>query len=193
MSSTLRRRITGGTIPIVPPAEPPPQVIRNIIDQIIPSGSPTVPPPTPPPTPIPQPGSTLMIPGGVGSTIDWGNIIRDWIDKQFFSGDDNGGVTGPPAVIPPPIDPGLMTPIPGTFPVLGCAPRPKVQYIALPDGTVGCPSGYHPEKSGKGYCVRNRRMNPLNPRALARAGRRVGGFARAVKRARTLKQVCRSL
>jgi len=63
----------------------------------------------------------------------------------------------------------------------------------MPNGFPGCPTGYHPEKAGKAYCVRNRRMNPLNPRALSRATRRVGGFARAVKRARTLKKVCKSL
>jgi len=75
----------------------------------------------------------------------------------------------------------------------GTLPRGATAYIDLPDGTVGCPSGYHPEKQGKGYCVRNRRMNSLNPRALSRASRRVGGFARAVKRARTLKRICKTL
>jgi len=136
----------------------------------------------------------LMIPGGVGSTIPWGDIIRDQITKILGFGDTDIVVATPPGPVQtPPIGGGLMTPNFGTFPTGGCGPRPKVPYISLPDGTVGCPSGYHPEKSGKGYCVRNRRMNPLNPRALARAGRRVGGFARAVKRARTLKKVCRSL
>jgi len=75
----------------------------------------------------------------------------------------------------------------------GTLPRGAKRYILLDNGTFGCQSGYHPEKSDKGYCVRNRRMNSLNPRALSRASRRVGGFARAVKRARTLKKVCRSL
>lgn len=146
------------------------------------------------PKEVPVPIDPLMIPGGVGSTIPWGDIIRDQIDKIFFGGDSE--LLGPPPVIqqpPAPVGGGLMVPEFGSFPTAGCGPRPKVAYISLPDGTVGCPSGYHPEKAGKGYCVRNRRMNPLNPRALARAGRRVGGFARAVKRARTLKQVCRSL
>jgi len=137
----------------------------------------------------------LMIPGGVASTIPWGDIVVDlW--RRVWGGSpgslpqlaQNGNQ------LPIPIPGGTMTPEPGTLggPVT-CGPRPKVGYITLPDGTVGCPSGYHPEKSGRGYCVRNRRMNALNPRALSRASRRVGGFARAVKRARTLKRICKTL
>jgi len=166
--------------------------IRNLIDQgaqwtqhVAPATSGLVANPDP-----------LMIPGGVGSTVPWGDIIRDQITRLLGTGDGNGPVvSGPPATIPQnaPIGGGLMIPDLTSMVTGGCGSRPKVQYIALPDGTVGCPSGYHPEKSGRGYCVRNRRMNPLNPRALARAGRRVGGFARAVKRARTLKRVCASL
>jgi len=54
-------------------------------------------------------------------------------------------------------------------------------------GSVGmvngaCPCGYHPEKSGKGYCVRNRRMNIANPRALRRGMRRVQGFEKLARR-----------
>lgn len=51
-----------------------------------------------------------------------------------------------------------------------------------------CPPGYHPNKSDsikgpKGsYCVRNRRMNPLNPRALRRALRRSEDFEGIAKR-----------
>jgi len=49
-----------------------------------------------------------------------------------------------------------------------------------PDGS--CPCGYHPEKSGRGYCVRNRRMNVANPRALRRGMRRVSGFEKLARR-----------
>lgn len=51
-----------------------------------------------------------------------------------------------------------------------------------------CPPGFHPNKSDsikgpKGsYCVRNRRMNPLNPRALRRALRRSEDFEQIAKR-----------
>lgn len=36
-----------------------------------------------------------------------------------------------------------------------------------------CPSGYHYAKDGSGRLVRNRRMNPLNPKAARRAIRRI--------------------
>ncbi len=45
-----------------------------------------------------------------------------------------------------------------------------------------CPTGYHFVKSGEGYCVRNRRMNVANPRALRRGMRRVQGFEKLAKR-----------
>jgi hypothetical protein len=48
---------------------------------------------------------------------------------------------------------------------------------------AACPRGFHPCKSKKhgckkGPCVRNRRMNSCNPRALRRAVRRLHSFAR---------------
>ena len=45
-----------------------------------------------------------------------------------------------------------------------------------------CPSGYHPAKDGSGRCVRNRRMNIANPRALRRSMRRVKGFEKLARR-----------
>jgi len=120
-------------------------------------------------------------------------IVRTAIGAAMgFFGDDNGGNGNAP------IGGGLMRP---TDPSLvqfagGCGAgsfRNRTPWIIGPNGFPTCPRGYHPLKNGQPYCVRNRRMNPLNPRALSRAGRRVGGFARAVKRARTLKKVCRSL
>lgn len=57
-----------------------------------------------------------------------------------------------------------------------------------------CPSGYHPVKSGEGYCVRNRSMNVANPRALRRGLRRVAGFAKLARRARTdIKRAARAV
>lgn len=52
------------------------------------------------------------------------------------------------------------------------------------DASGCCPTGYHPVKSGEGYCVRNRSMNVTNPRALRRGLRRVAGFAKTVTRTR---------
>jgi len=45
-----------------------------------------------------------------------------------------------------------------------------------------CPSGFHPAKDGSGKCVRNRRMNVANPRALRRSMRRVQGFEKLARR-----------
>jgi hypothetical protein len=65
-----------------------------------------------------------------------------------------------------------------------------------PVATGGCPKGYHPNKGAfyqrtpagnvifvpKGYkCVKNRRRNPLNARALDRAMSRVGSAGKALK------------
>lgn len=47
---------------------------------------------------------------------------------------------------------------------------------------VGPPRGYHFAKDGSGRIVRNRRMNPANPRALRRAQRRVDGAVRLLER-----------
>ena len=52
-------------------------------------------------------------------------------------------------------------------------------------GGAGCPTGYHFAKDGSGRLVRNRRMNPANPKALRRAIRRTDGFVKLAKR--TLK------
>jgi len=137
----------------------------------------------------------LIVPGGVPSTINIPALIRDAIniftDKtpDFFQAPEG------PLVLPP------GSPTPGVFPPggfqNGFPPQQRsggrAAFITMPNGLPGCPSGYHPEKQGQPYCVRNRRMNPLNPRALSRATRRVGGFARAVKRARTLKKICKTL
>jgi hypothetical protein len=57
--------------------------------------------------------------------------------------------------------------------------------------TGGCPSGYHVNKTGyytrQGYvapgsqCVRNRKRNPLNPRAASRAMARLEGAKKATR------------
>jgi len=55
-------------------------------------------------------------------------------------------------------------------------------------GAVGaggmCPAGYHPRKDRRlpFKCVRNRRMNIANPRALRRGMRRVKGFEKLARR-----------
>jgi len=66
---------------------------------------------------------------------------------------------------------------PGVLPSGGARTQPRVAPM---NGM--CPTGYHFVKSGEGYCVRNRRMNVANPRALRRGMRRVQGFEKLAKR-----------
>lgn len=46
----------------------------------------------------------------------------------------------------------------------------------------GCPKGFHPAKDGSGRCVRNRRMNPANGRAIRRAARRLRAAEKVFRR-----------
>ena len=97
----------------------------------------------------------------------------------------NGG-GGPPPPLPPAPPP--PTAPPQAAPSLSSCP-PRVGAVAA----VACPAGCHPNKSDyflKGgsfiprgtRCVRNRRRNPLNPRALDRAISRIGSAQNAVAR-----------
>jgi len=115
------------------------------------------------------------------------------------------------AVKTPPIRMDIGFPTPGTpggmptsFPGVGATPGTLGAFMgragpAFPSAVAGqiaglprgarsfgpdglCPCGFHPEKSGKGYCVRNRRMNVANPRALRRGMRRVSGFEKLARR-----------
>lgn len=45
-----------------------------------------------------------------------------------------------------------------------------------------CPAGYHPDKRTGTKCVRNRRMDVCNSKALRRSMRRVQGFEKLAKR-----------
>lgn len=76
----------------------------------------------------------------------------------------------------------------GRYGGMGTAPSMPVTMAAGPNGK-GCMSGHHINRStyytqrGKveagTACVKNRHMNPLNPRAASRAMRRLSGFSRA--------------
>lgn len=129
---------------------------------------------------------------GGGSPFDWGSIIDPLVDvgvgligKWLEPEPTYGG-------LPVPVDkPGLPMPggghgvppadipeMPGTIQVGSCAsPHLPVAFI---DGKAACPPGYHYSKTAK-CCVKNRRMNPLNPRALSRATRRLSAFSRRIK------------
>lgn len=178
------------TDPTLPPVEIPPKLQENVMPGVSPqflSGG----------TPGVSDVHSGFIRGPFPGTqvTDWAGLIRRGIDYFLGPGwgQPPGFTQGPgPLVLPP------GSPTPGLFPPGGLTSFPgggrgRVPFITMPNGLPGCPSGYHPMKDGQPFCVRNRRMNPLNPRALSRATRRVGGFARAVKRARTIKRVCKSL
>jgi len=62
--------------------------------------------------------------------------------------------------------------------------KPRVVGMENLGGTAAgcCPVGFHLAKSGPPRCVRNRRMNVANPRALRRSMRRVQGFEKLAKR-----------
>lgn len=100
--------------------------------------------------------------------------------------------TAPTGMIPQlPGAPGSLPRLPqnGDFTLGGAIPSPS---SCLPGGGPinPCCSGFHLDKTQGVRCVRNRRMNPLNPRALRRATRRLKGFERAVK---TTRKQLRSL
>jgi len=74
----------------------------------------------------------------------------------------------------------------------GFLPAPVTQATAVAGMTIACPQGYRPNKSSyytkQGFvqkgtkCVRARRRNTMNERALRRALSRVEGFGRLEKR-----------
>lgn len=128
---------------------------------------------------------------------DTGGILGGIIDIL-------GGVIGGRGPVPPQLPrapTGMVPQLPGGFP----GPIPRLPQNgdftlggAIPTSTMACPPGqvnpccrgFHLDKATGTKCVRNRRLNPLNPRALRRATRRLKGFERAVK---TTRKQLRSL
>jgi len=97
-----------------------------------------------------------------------------------------GGVLSPSRGRPP------APPLPQLRGIAPPVPVPGLQQLrgqemrAAAMGACGCPSGWHNAKDaqarGMCRCVRNRRMNPTNPRALRRAIRREESFIRLARR-----------
>lgn len=106
-----------------------------------------------------------------------------------------GAAIGTAATMPKPVPTfpavgqGFQPPTPPAGRIGPMAPRPGGQTRIGPrtGGVMAqagcCPTGYHLAKDGSGRCVRNRRMNPANPKALRRAIRRTDGFVKLAKRA----------
>lgn len=79
-----------------------------------------------------------------------------------------GGAPTFPAI--PALPPGVAAP---TQLTTRQAARGAVRAAEFVQAGMACPPGFHPAKDGSGRCVRNRRMNPMNPRAARRAIRRI--------------------
>lgn len=76
----------------------------------------------------------------------------------------------------PPGGPGLPIPFPGPGAVNGVG-----QDLGVGGGGA-CPAGFHLDKRTRSFCVRNRRMNPLNGRAAMRAIRRIKGARKMLQK-----------
>jgi len=92
------------------------------------------------------------------------------------------GVAAGKALVPV----GTTPPAPPSMPGVGLI-QPVVAGVvqgAMAGRAMGgvCPSGWHPDKATGTRCVRNRRMNVANPRALRRSMRRVKGFEKLARK-----------
>ncbi len=139
--------------------------------------------PSIPIAPLTQSGTAFRLPPEPGG-FDLGSIITDILQR-----------------IPFPRLPLPRTPTPrprGRFPIPIPIPFPEDLF-----GGGGCPEqacckGFHiaktkdPNSPSFGQCVRNRRMNALNPRALRRSTRRLASFNRMAKKTqKELRKLCR--
>ncbi len=136
--------------------------------------------------------------GAAGSLIPGGGL---------FGGPPAG--PGFPALLPPPTVSRFAGTMPISLQTQRQIPTPGVAGVvqrAIPGGATGmqgCPAGYRPNKSGytlksgqyiapNTVCVKSRRMNPLNPRALSRSMKRISSAKRAatVLGRITIRKVC---
>jgi len=124
-----------------------------------------------------------------------GKVLKPvWKIAKPILGGAIGGFLGAPMLAAPPA---VITPAAPPIPGAGAFPGgglPVAAGAAIGaaiggyQGAVGaggmCPAGYHPRKDKRlpFKCVRNRRMNIANPRALRRGMRRVKGFEKLARR-----------
>ena len=112
-----------------------------------------------------------------------------WLGKRIFANKPATPAGGLPAAqsriprfpLPPGGAGGRRMPLPVPIPFPG--------GMGAMGGASGCPKGYQPAKDPRtglrtGHCVRIRRMNPTNPKALRRALRRAEGFGKLAQRAK---------
>lgn len=123
-----------------------------------------------------------------------GKIIKPiWKVAKPLLGGVIGGVLGAPIMAPstavtvpgaPPVPGGAAFPGGGLPVAAGAAIGSAIAGYQGAAGAGGmCPAGYHPRKDRRlpFKCVRNRRMNIANPRALRRGMRRVKGFEKLAR------------
>jgi len=142
---------------------------------------------------------------GPGST-GFGPILSNFIIPIPAPGDFNLGglITDVIQRIPLPRLPAPRSPVPtspGRFPIPIPIPFPTDLFNL--GGGADCPEqacckGFHvaktkdPSSPSFGKCVRNRRMNALNPKALRRSTRRLSSFNRMAKNTqKELRKLCR--
>ena len=118
------------------------------------------------------------IKGAVGGFLSGGPL-------GAIKGGISGAVGRPGA---PAYQQGPLRMIPATAPTGGgLFGRLRTAGQALVPGGVepgaGCPPGYHLDKQTESKCVKNRRMNPGNAKALRRSIRREAAFIGLAKRA----------
>ena len=175
--------------PFGAPVDPSLSLINNVFVRQAqePSVTPGIAGPLTPPvtrtsvtTPLPVPQERPLMPQTIRQAPS--SLIGISLPPLQLPGNVN--VTFPPITLggpspfqqrtPPPLTPGRIPPGPQVVhPGFGGCP---------PDPSMCCPKGHHPDKKFGVKCVRNRRMNPLNPRALRRALRRVDQFESFVNR-----------
>ena len=136
--------------------------------------------------PFPTATPLRNVPPAPGES-DTGGIVGGIID--LVGGVIGGRSPGLPSF--PQAPTGQRPPLPGTGDLGRSGPDFTLGGEIPPGNGASCPTcckGFHPNKSRGcdgmppgSKCVKNRRMNPLNPRALKRAVRRAKGFERAVK------------
>jgi len=131
-----------------------------------------------------DPIAPLVI-GPAPGDVDIGNIVTQVLQR-----------------IPLPRLPVPRTPVPrvprGRIPIPIPIPFPSDLFNGGDCPEDACCKGFHiaktkdPNSPSFGKCVRNRRMNALNPRALRRSTRRLSSFNRMAKNTqKELRKLCR--
>lgn len=147
-------------------------------------------------TRVPLPTSILKLAGAIGDKSAGGTTASRVVNALLPSAAPKLPVPGPGGGVATLPGEGYLAPNGGQ----GTAVIPAAgggQVITDVNAAGCCPAGYHPNKSAyyrktpggsivyhpKGsVCVRNRRRNPLNPRALSRSMSRVAGATKAIRK-----------